>query len=158
MGKNRTQLRKVALQQSKAVDGAGPHLTAREAIFLGASSDASHERPFVNLKYYASNYQCFSEWPAVKLKSFSDFCRKLSQSKWNDIYKTGGVLGAKTGFGYTVHKDTGKLPINPDLANLSEDLTWFELRVDQEARVHGFRVKDAFCLVYLDHDHTIHSM
>ena len=57
---------------------------------------------------------------------------------------------------YTIHKDHSVLPNNAELEEISPDLTWFELRVDGESRVHGFRVKDAFFLVYLDQNHEVY--
>ena len=78
--------------------------------------------------------------------------------KWSDIYKSGGSLGSKTGVGYTPHGNPSDLPDNPDLKSFSPELSWFELRVDQQARVHGFRLADAFFLVFLDSKHAIRSM
>ena len=113
-------------------------------------------QPYVNLKYYWPYHECLSEWSADKLKAFGEFCRKLRQSTWPSIYKTGGQPGVKTGLGYTKHNDPGVLPDHPDLGKISPELTWFELRIDHESRVHGFRVKDAFFLVFLDKDHKIY--
>jgi hypothetical protein len=80
----------------------------------------------------------------------------MAQMRWSDIYRTGGSVGNKTGLGYTIHKDMEKLPKHPHLDKISPDLTWFELRVDGESRVHGFRVGDAFFLVFLDKGHKIY--
>ena len=155
MGKNR-KLRRVTAQQSEKIS-AVHDLTLKDAALLGVVvPEDGRERPYVSLKYYWPDYQCLSSWDADKLKAFSAFCRKISQSKWAEIYRTGGAVGHKTGMGYTVHKDPDVLPDNPELKVLSPDLTWFELRVDGECRVHGFRVKDAFFLVFLDKDHAIY--
>jgi hypothetical protein len=54
-------------------------------------------------------------------------------------------------------KDLSKLPYHPHL-HFNPDLTFFELRVTQQARVHGFRVKSAFFLVWLDREHRIYPM
>lgn len=153
---NNKRLRKVALAQS-AHAASGKNLTLREAALLGVLSESEHSRPYVNLKYYWPDHECFSAWSATKLKAFSAFCRKLAQSRWTEIHASGGGLGSKTGFGYTVHKNHGSLPTHPELANLSPDLTWFELRIDVVSRVHGFRVKDAFFLVFLDQSHAIYK-
>lgn len=152
--KKKNRLREVAEKQRR--DIAEISLTLRDAALLGVASTADNERPHVNLRYYWPDHECFSAWDATKLKAFSAFCRKLCQSKWNEIYKTAGSSGHKTGFGYTPHKDTSVLPSNPELANFSPDLTWFELRVDQESRVHGFRARDSFFLVFLDGKHQIY--
>ncbi|AWO91945.1 MULTISPECIES: hypothetical protein [Bradyrhizobium] len=149
------KLQKIAAKQARDVS---PEINATflEAALLGLTDKQDDERPYVNLRYYWPDHECFSSWGAEKLKAFSSFCRKLSQVKWQDIYRTAGAPGNKTGFGYTPHKDIKVLPKNPDIEKFSPDLTWFELRVDQESRVHGFRAKDAFFLVFLDGDHQIY--
>ena len=150
------RLRKVAGQQGAKTSEA-TDLTLREASFLGVKHERTDgERPYVNLKYYRPDYQCLSDWTKEKLQSFSGFCRRLTQTRWADIYATGGKAGTKVGLGYTVHKDHSVLPDNTELEKFSPDLTWFELRVDGESRVHGFRVKDAFFLVYLDQNHDFY--
>jgi hypothetical protein len=158
MSKKKNKLRKIAEKQQR--DTVSVNLTIRESALLGVKDgdDDSSERPHVNLRYYWPDHECFSSWDAAKLKAFSSFCRKLCQIKWIEIYRSGGKAGDKTGFGYTKHIDTSVLPENPELKTFSPDLTWFELRVDQEARVHGFRVKDAFFLVFLDQGHKIYRM
>lgn len=150
------KLRRVAAQQGgKTAEAAD--LSLREASLLGIKHERKDgERPYVNLKYYRPDHQCLSEWTKEKLQAFSAFCRQITQMRWTDIYSTGGKAGSKVGLGYTVHKDHGVLPNNAELESFSPDLTWFELRVDGESRVHGFRVKDAFFLVYLDQNHDVY--
>jgi hypothetical protein len=150
------KLKKIAAKQASATTPA-INVTIQEVALLGLAGLQRDERPYVNLRYYWPDHQCFSSWDAAKLKAFSQFCRKLSQVKWQDIYKTSGSPGNKVGFGYTPHKNIDVLPANPDMPSFSPDLTWFELRVDQESRVHGFRAKDAFFLVFLDRDHEIYK-
>ncbi|MGK9199024.1 hypothetical protein [Sinorhizobium meliloti] len=125
-----------------------------EKFVLNAEKHSDGEMPHVNMKYYTSSFECFSTWSPEDMKSFSNFIDKLRQMKWSDIYKTGGKLGHKTGLGYTLI-DRKKLPNNDMLEKVSEDITFFELRVDKAKRVHGFRCLDAFYLVYLDRDHRI---
>lgn len=151
-GKGRHGLADIAAKQK---ENASIEVSSLEKVALGLhQSEEDNERPWVSLKYYHPSFECFSAWDEDELKAFSEFCQKLSQRKWNDIYKTGGQLGHKTGLGYTVHKTT-KLPDKPDLSSLSPDISFFELRVTQTARVHGFRVKEAFFLVWLDRTHRI---
>jgi len=155
MGKNRDAMRASASakRSNKPV-----HFTEIEKAILGIQGDGDEtkEIPHVNLKYYSFGYQCFSEWNVTLLRAFSDFCRKLKQLTWAEIYKTGGQVGSKTGLGYTPHRNRDSLLAHQELAEVSPDLTFFELRIDQEARVHGFRMKDAFFLVWLDKDHKIY--
>jgi len=49
----------------------------------------------------------------------------------------------------------GLYPKTRVLEAISPDLGFFELRVTQKARVHGFRSANAFFLVFLDKDHAI---
>jgi len=154
--KSFNNIKKVAQKQASQASDTTPSLSKLEASLLGADSSKDTERPYVNLKYYYPKHQCFSQWEKEQLKAFSDFCKKLSEAKWTDIYKTSGSAGNKKGFGYTKHKDVSSLPENPDLTKISPDLTWFELRVTEESRVHGFRAKDAFFLVFLDRGHDIY--
>lgn len=133
-------------------------LTKFESAVFGLLKDETSACAHVNLKYYSPDFQCFSDWTAEELKAFSQFCTKLRKMRWHEIYRTGGSLGSKTGLGYTPHKDIKKLPAHPELESLSEDLTWFELRVSEKVRVHGFRAVEAFFLVFLDREHSIHKM
>jgi hypothetical protein len=84
------------------------------------------ESPYVVLKYYQPDFECFSSWNSSELSAFSQFILKLKNSKWTDIYKTGGTEGDKTSFGYTKHKDRSKLPKHPELDNISQDITFWQ--------------------------------
>ncbi len=127
---------------------------AFEKFVLNCDKDKEAETPHVNLKYYTPSFECISSWEEEYLKAFSSFIEKMRLMKWSDIYKTGGSLGHKTGVGYTI-LDKKKYPKNQMLDTVSEDITFFELRIDKTARVHGFRCLDAFYLVYLDKSHQI---
>ena len=115
------------------------------------------ERPLYLFGLFCA-FECFSSWSPSELKAFSDFLIKLKSAKWKDIYATGGKKGTKSGLGYTPHKNRSMLPNNPELKDISPDITFFELRVTQKARVHGFRVKSAFFLVWLDKNHRIYPV
>lgn len=112
----------------------------------------------VNLKYYDHAHECLSQWSSPELSDFSEFTNKLTQTTWSDIYKSGGKSGHKTGLGYTVHKNKDNLPRKGKVTGLSEDITLFELRVNQKARVTGFRSQSSFFLVWLDRNHHIYKM
>lgn len=134
------------------------YLNAKEADILGFVDEGNNTPAFVYLKYYDYRFECFSDWEKDELKQFSQFIEKMRKTTWTNIYKSGGKSGNKTGFGYTVHKDTNVLP-NQDLVELlSEDVTFFELRIKDKIRVHGFRSKSAFCLIWLDRAHRIYPM
>lgn len=138
------------------LEGKG-RLTPIEAKLLGIHKHEI-EIPYVTLKYYQPVYQCFSVWDKEDLRGFSAFIEKLRSANWNTIFNSGGKLGRKTGFGCTYHKDKTKLPRCEMLNQISDEINFFELRVSRVARVHGFRVKDAFFLVWLDKDHGMCSM
>jgi hypothetical protein len=131
------------------------YLTKVEQSFLGVTD--SFEPPHVNLKYYDPEFECFSEWTPDELKAFSEFIKKLKRLTWEQIYRSGGKRGDKTGLGYIPHKTRAVLPKHPELDFLNLDITFFELRITQKVRVHGFRVKSAFFLVWLDRNHRIYS-
>lgn len=125
-----------------------------EQFILNPNKTTADEIPHVNMKYYTSSFQCFSAWSSQEMKQFSDFIEKLRQMKWADIYRTGGKLGYKTGLGYSLI-DRKNYPKNALLDKVSADISFFELRVNQTMRVHGFRCLDAFYLVYLDRNHDL---
>ena len=124
------------------------------AIALGREGD-SGAMAYVALKYYRPEHQCLSEWTGEELRAFSEFCSKVSRRTWTQIYASGGHSGSRTGLGYEPVPRVS-LPDTAFLADvLSEDITWFELRVTQKARVFGFRAEHAFFLVFLDKNHQI---
>lgn len=131
-------------------------LTDIEQSFHGFKTKRD-ETPDVSLKYYDEKFQCFSDWDVDDLKSFSSFVKNISQSNWTQIFKSGGKSGEKTGFGMTYHKDRSKLPNHSKLSLISEEIPFFELRVTQKARVHGFRSVSTFFLVWLDKDHAVYK-
>ncbi|MES9859673.1 MAG: hypothetical protein ABW157_09295 [Candidatus Thiodiazotropha sp. LLP2] len=133
-------------------------LTDRELRILGIAERKhfSEEEPHINLKYFDPSYECFSTWNQQELCAFSNLLRKLAESDWTSINNSGGKRGKKSGFGYTLHKSTVKLPCtNPRLSKLSPEINFSELRVTKKARIHGFRIKEAFFLVWLDRNHQI---
>ncbi len=149
-------LRQTAERQARAASGTRDQRTLREAALLGGGMGDDAACAHVNLKYYWPDHQCFSDWQPDELKGFSRFCRTMAQMRWQDIYRSGGGSGHKSGLGYTPHKNPSVLPEHPDLSQFSPDLTWFELRVSGKARVHGFRVREAFFLVFLDRSHAVY--
>jgi hypothetical protein len=128
-----------------------------EATILGIHKK-DPERPYVALKYFQPGYQCFSDWDKSELKAFSSFVEKLRSTDWDTIFKTGGKLGSKTGLGFSLHKNRSKLPKCKSLDAISPEIKFCEMRVSQGIRVHGFRIKSAFFLVWLDKNHEICPM
>lgn len=127
-----------------------PFIPPHELTILGISG-TNPERPYVALKYYDESHQCLSDWTQEELRSLSKTFRHIRSMTWHEIMRTGGRI--KTGLGCTVHKDRSKLPAIPEL---SHDLSFIEFRVTEKARIHGFRVGEAFFLCWLDRNHEIY--
>ena len=128
--------------------------------FQGGSAD--NDNPFVNLKYYRENYECFSAWEKDELKSFSEFIVDLRMRTWRQVLETSGKGPNKTGLGYTPYevsavKGAAESHLKDLRKAIGEDIAFFELRVTQKMRVHGFRMKAAFFLVLLDRGHQVFS-
>jgi len=159
MGKNNKRNGKLLIPPLTVVnDKDYVYLTSIEQDVLGfvSSNREKLTTVSVSLKYYDSNFECFSKWGKTDLKSFSAFIKKLGKRTWDQVKETGGKIGDKTGLGYTPHKDKSKLPTVPE--GLSEDIDFCELRVTQKARVHGFHLKSVFFLVWLDQNHKMCPM
>lgn len=134
------------------------YLTSQEKALLDLDfSDGNKSTAHANLKYYQKDFQCLSEWDKERLKTLSAFFQKLTQSSWQEIYASGGKGGSKSGFGYTIHQDLQRLPSQEVVETISPDITFFELRVNQKSRVHGFRTKNAFMLIWLDQHHELYA-
>lgn len=125
-----------------------------EIYGLHSIGGTDKEHPYINLKYFDCDYQCFSELDKESLKSFSEANKKLSQLTWNELKRQAGKRGNKTGFAPTmISRD--QLPQRSMLERVSEEISFMELRLSQEARMFGFRSGAAFFLVYLDKNHDI---
>lgn len=110
---------------------------------------ASAEEPVsVSLKYYRKETECFSDWQPGELKKFSAMLEKVAQ------------LPARTLQGYKpLCEPHRREPAEARFVRpqrLSEDLSFFELKVDpsNKARVHGVFVGSIFFLVWLDRLHA----
>lgn len=124
----------------------------------GTRESSLNKNPYVVLKYFSSSWQCFSKLSKDELRAFSDFLDKLSQTTWQAIYGSASKNN-KTGFGYTKYDvssmKNGKSYLEGLKNQLSQDIDFFELRVTEKMRVHGFQSATAFYLVLLDKDHNI---
>jgi len=131
---------------------------------IKANKNILHMNPYVALKYYKSDWQCFSEWEKQELCEFSTFLKSLQNHTWQQVYDTGGRI-PKHGLAYTKYdiKDIKSNAIREILKSvkdeISEDINFFELRVNQnKLRVHGFQSQSAFFLVALDRNHEAFPM
>ena len=127
----------------------------------GGSYD--QESPYVSLKYFNDSFECFSHWEKDELKDFSDFLQQLRDRTWKDVLSTSGKT-SKRGLAYTPYdiaqvSDGIRRCFDEVRKRISDDITFFELRVNQnKLRVHGFRSKAAFFLVLLDREHRVWPM
>lgn len=131
---------------------------------IESNSNVLKLNPYVALKYFDSEWQCFSDWENQELKEFSNFLSLLNKFTWEQVYKTGNKL-PKHGLAYTkynvndVKSDAIKSKLKATKKLISEDINFFELRVNQnKLRVHGFQSHSAFFLVMLDRNHEAFPM
>lgn len=152
MAKDKNKEKSLLPKEVAKKDVAFHYLKTKDADLLGIKDNSS---PYLVLKCFKADYECFSKWNQNELKAFSKFNEELMECSWEQIFKMGGKSGSKTGLGYTKLKNKSKLPNQQFVKELSPDIDFFELRVTQKARVHGFRIKSAFFLVWLDKDHRM---
>jgi hypothetical protein len=119
--------------------------------------------PYIALKYFRDTYECFSHWEKAELKAFTDLINNLRQRTWQQVLQTSGKRD-KHGLAYTPYDpatvaDSAKAHLDAVRNQISPDISFFELRVDQnKLRVHGFRARAAFFLVLLDREHRVFPM
>lgn len=108
---------------------------------------------FISIKNIQSSFQCFSDWTKTELSKFWSFNKRLHDMSWQQVYATASKTD-KRGLAYTVIPRT-KYPSNGFLSQLDKEIKMFELRVDGEIRVHGYRMNATFYLCFLDRAHEI---
>lgn len=114
--------------------------------------DLTDHKPHINLRYFDPDYECFSAWNDGELGALSKFIDTIRETSWQNLLKQGGKSGNKTGFGPT-KLTFAQMPHVKTAHELSEDLTFLEMRVGLKARVFGFRQKNGFFLMALDRNH-----
>lgn len=108
---------------------------------------------FISIKNIQHHYQCFSEWTKGELSKFWKFNKRLHGMTWQQVYATASSED-KRGMAYTVIPRE-KYGANEFVSNLDKEIKMFELRVDGEMRVHGYRLNATFFLCFLDREHKI---
>ncbi len=125
----------------------------------GVREGPLHKNPYVVLKYFQKDWECFSAWTKDELGQFSNFLATLGGHTWGSVYKSGGKGQNKAGLGYTPYKveemKAGGPHVKKVLAGLSPEISLIELRVSQKMRVHGFQSQSAFFMVLLDREHKV---
>ena len=114
--------------------------------------NGNEKKVFISFTYIKENFECFSDRTKDEMKQFWKFYKMVSGFTWQQVIET-GRKNKKSGLAYTKIK-YNQLPKN----DLSEDETYFELRVNQnKLRVFGFRNKSIFYICWLDREHRICS-
>ena len=108
----------------------------------------------VSMRYYDHKYECLSVWVTRELKALSGLIDQLRSYTWHELTKTGGTAGNKTGPGCT-KINPSQLPSFRWSSEVSPDISYYELRVTQKARVFGFQIDSIFFLVWLDRNHSL---
>ncbi len=119
----------------------------------GWKQTGNNANVFVSLRFVQHEQECFSNWSKNEMRVFWSFQDSLSNFTWQQVYSQSGKTN-KTGFGYT-EIDKKQYPKTDFREQLSDDITLFELRVDQTKRVHGFRHESIFYIFWLDKNHNL---
>lgn len=128
-----------------------------------SANSVLQKNPYVVLKYFQDTWECFSCWEKDELREFSGFLRHLAGHTWQQVYSSGSKI-PKHGLAYTKYETSGagegaKEHLTRIREQISEDISFFELRVNQnKLRVHGFQSQSAFFLVLLDRGHAVLPM
>lgn len=125
----------------------------------GSRESINGKSPYVVLKYFQDNWECFSVWTSDELKAFSKFLATFSSHTWDSVYKSAGKGENKGSLGYTPYEITtmkaGREVLEKVRKLISPDINFFELRVNDKIRLHGFQSQSAFFLVMLDREHRV---
>ena len=141
-------------QSAAKVDEKNSFLNHNVAKLDGWKQSGNEANIFVSLRFIHFDTQCFSDWGKHDMKAFWAFQEKLSSHTWQQVYGQAKKGEGKTGFAYTVI-DKSQYPDSEFKKNLSDDITLFELRVDGEKRIHGYRRDSIFYAFWLDKDHNL---
>ena len=108
--------------------------------------------PVFSFKFSDKNKYTLFDWPKEDLYQFIRFLNKVESRTWNMIQSTAGKSD-KSGLAFTQLKKS-QLPVLP--ANISEDVTIFELRINEKMRVFAFRTGDICNFVWFDRTHQVY--
>lgn len=134
---------------------------AVKAVYLNRDADflEGWQRPgndalvLISIKLLQDSFQCFSDWDKQEMQAFWAFNRKIHAQTWEQLYQSSSK-GNKTGLALT-YVDASQYPDSAFRKAIAPDTRFFELRVNQKIRVHGFRDRSLFYLCWLDRNHTI---
>jgi hypothetical protein len=98
----------------------------------------------INLAHYDGKIECFSEWDAKQLKSFTKITKIMKELSVNQF---------KNSSYCEMHKGISKVNKFQRPPNISDELKLYELKPNDKSRLHGFFLHDVFYLLWLDRNH-----
>lgn len=107
--------------------------------------------PAFSFLHFDSSPECASSWPGEAIKNLFARFKHVNSMTWEQVFKTGGKAGDKTGVGYTL--------INPKTCArklpqyLSEDIELSEMRINRKSRILGVRHEATYFVIWLDRNH-----
>lgn len=123
------------------------------AIMYGWLAEGDKANLFISLRFVQHEYQCFFEWSKAEMRAFWDFLEKAHSYTWQNLFAQ-SRKEAKAGLAYTVIP-LGNYPAGDFKDTIDPNSTFFELRVNDKARVHCFRDKSICYICWLDKNHVI---
>ncbi|WP_341837770.1 type II toxin-antitoxin system antitoxin SocA domain-containing protein [Chitinophaga pollutisoli] len=126
-----------------------------QAVISNGANPEDEIKMFVSITFLQHRFECFSQWGKPEMRRFWRFLDKLVHSNWLELKMNGGKSG-KAGFGKTkIRRDL--YPAGGYIYGVDADQAFYELRVDDRRRVHGFYKGNVFHICYLDRNHRICS-
>lgn len=120
-------------------------------LFVDAKGSTDNENPSFRFKYVDKSRWCLSDWQSKELDDLIQALKKIENYTWEQIRRQGSkTKGGSVGTGYKIINNPPPLP-----ADISEDVTFSEMRVCQRKRIFGFRSGSIYYIVWFDRDHSV---
>jgi hypothetical protein len=129
------------------------YINKNAAVMNGWLEDGDKANIFVSIRFVQHEWECFSDWSKTEMKSFWAFVDKAHQYTWQNVRDQSRKTD-KSGLAYTI-MTVKQYPDSEFKKSLDPDITIFELRVNEKARVHCFRDKAVCYVCWLDRNHRI---
>lgn len=124
-------------------------LSEKAVIAPEDTGSTDHMPPVLSFKDVCPNHFQLEEWQGTELKQLVDTLKKLGNSTWQDALKIKG-LGIKIVDPKTFSKDLPEY--------ISPDVSIYECRVSQRARLFGYRIRNVFHVIWFDRNHEVYPM
>ena len=113
-----------------------------KALEIIDSANYEEMAPVFRFSSADDNNRVLHEWQKKELKALISCFKKMEKLTWNKIRRD-------TGF-----KMTKLNNVSPP-SYLSKEIELYEIRVNQEQRIHGYKFQNIFYIVWFDRDHTV---